>query len=106
MRATSALVKGSPALEFLTTSNRCSSRAATPYDTSACPMDRSLLKTLSENRQVEQHVGAGLNQGQPVVRLLGPASAEAAMLGQPADRPLHHPSSRQMRLPMRGLLLL
>src|SRR5215204_2686401 len=39
-------------------------------------------KTLSENRQVEQHVGTGqLNQCQPVLCLLGPASAQAATLG-------------------------
>src|SRR5918992_1336335 len=36
---------------------------------------RSFSKTLSENRQVEQHVGAGqLDQWQPVLRLLGPPS--------------------------------
>src|SRR5215208_5653201 len=63
-------------------------------------------KTLSENRQVEQHVGAGqLDQCQPVLRLLGPASTQAATLDEPGDRPLHHPSPRRMRLPMRVLLL-
>src|SRR5215204_4352649 len=42
----------------------------------------SLAKTLSENRQVEQYVGTGqLNQGQLVLRLLGPPSAQAATLG-------------------------
>src|SRR5215207_4749347 len=56
-------------------------------------------KTLSENRQVEQYMGTGqLNQGQPVLRLLGPASAQTATLEEPGDRPLHHPSSRRMRL--------
>jgi hypothetical protein len=65
-----------------------------------------VIKTLSENRQVEQYVGTGqLNQCQPVLRLLGPASAEAAALGEPGDRPLHHPSPRRMRL-ARGVLLL
>src|SRR5215210_3329891 len=75
----------------------------------ACPVGRSgvdLSKTLSENRQVEQDVGTGqLNQCQPVLRPLGPASAEAATLAQPGDRPLHHPSSRRMRLAMRVLFL-
>jgi hypothetical protein len=63
-------------------------------------------KTLSENRQIEQHVGAGkLNEGQPVFGLLGPASAQAATLEEPGNRPLHHPSSRRMRLPRRVLSL-
>src|SRR5215212_3425113 len=62
-----------------------------------------LTKTLSENRQIEQDVGAGkLNEGQPVFGLLGPASAQAASLEEPGNRPLHHPSPRRMRLPMRG----
>src|SRR5215211_1348235 len=62
-------------------------------------MNGSLTKTLSENRQVEQYMGTGqLNQGQPVLRLLGPASAQTATLEEPGDRPLHHPSSRRMRL--------
>src|SRR5829696_4318042 len=65
------------------------------------------LETLSENCQVEQYMGTGqLNQCQPVLRLLGPARAQAATLAQPGDRPLHHPSPRPMRLPMRGLPLL
>ena len=52
-------------------------------------------KTLSENRQIEQNVGAGqLNQCQPVFSLLRPASAQAATLDQPRDRPLHYPSPR------------
>ena len=63
-------------------------------------------KTLSENRQIEQYMGTGqLNQGQPVLRFLGPASAQAATLDEPGDRPLHHPSPRRMRLAMRGLPL-
>jgi hypothetical protein len=66
----------------------------------------SFTKTLSENRQIEQDVGAGkLNEGQPVFGLLRPASAQAATLGEPGNRPLHHPSPRRMRLPMRVLLL-
>ena len=54
-------------------------------------------KTLSENRQIEQNVGAGqLNQCQPVFGLLRPASAQAASLDEPRDRPLHHPSPRRV----------
>ena len=56
-----------------------------------------LAKTLSENRQIEQDVGAGqLNQRQPVSCLLRPASAQAASLDEPRDRPLHHPSPRRV----------
>jgi integrase len=54
-------------------------------------------KTLSENRQIEQNVGAGqLNQCQPVFGLLRPASAKAASLYQPRDRPLYYPSPRRV----------
>src|SRR5215203_3211635 len=54
-------------------------------------------KTLSENRQIEQHVGAGkLNKRQPVFGLLRPASAQAASLDEPRDRPLHYPSPRRV----------
>src|SRR5215207_10413556 len=64
-----------------------------------------VTKTLSENRQVEQHVGAGqLDQGQPVLRLLGPASTQAATLDEPGDRPLHHPSTRRVNLARRVVL--
>src|SRR5918993_1903395 len=54
-------------------------------------------KTLSENRQIEQNVGTGqLNQCQPVLGLLCPASPQAATLDQPRDRPLHYPSPRRV----------
>jgi len=35
-----------------------------------------------------------LNECQPDFGLLGPASAEAATLGESGNRPLHHPSPR------------
>jgi transcriptional regulator with XRE-family HTH domain len=54
-------------------------------------------KTLSENRQIEQNVGTRqLNQCQPVFGLLRPASAQAASLDEPRDRPLHYPSPRRV----------
>src|SRR5918994_804409 len=57
----------------------------------------SLSKSLSENRQIEQNVGTGqLYQCQPVLGLLCPASAQAATLDQPRDRPLHYPSPRRV----------
>ena len=64
-----------------------------------------IAKTLSENRQIEQDVGAGkLNKRQPVSCLLRPASAQAASLEEPRNRPLHHPSPRRMNLARRALL--
>src|SRR5215203_3575545 len=63
-------------------------------------------KTLSENRQIEQDVGAGkLNKRQPVFGLLGPASTQTPALGQPRNRPLHHPSPRRMNLARQVVLL-
>jgi hypothetical protein len=46
--------------------------------------DLIVTKTLSGSRQVEQHVGADqLDQCQPVLRLLGPASTQAATPPKP-----------------------
>src|SRR5215203_1299775 len=62
-------------------------------------------KTLSENRQIEQDVGAGkLNERQPVFSLLRPASAQATSLDEPRNRPLHYPSPRRMNLLREPLL--
>jgi hypothetical protein len=58
---------------------------------------REIIKTLSENRQIEQDMGASkLYQSQPVSGLLRPASTEAASLDEPRDRPLHYPSPRRV----------
>src|SRR4028118_1312871 len=59
-------------------------RVSDRYLSQPCPVDslslqRQLYRTLSENRQVEQDVSSGApNQRESVLRLLGPASAEAA----------------------------
>src|SRR5215207_328065 len=82
-------------VSFLPVPGRSSSPDV-PLRFSASTLDAH-TKTLSENRQIEQDMGASkLYQSQPVFGLLRPASAQAATLDQPRDRPLHHPSPRRV----------